>query len=144
LISRPAIRDLLADEKVRYLVAGAYNTAVGLLLYLLFFGLLQNSFHYMLLLLMNHLVGTLNSYLSYKLFVFRTSGGVVAEYLRFNLVHGIGIAANFLALPVLVELAGLSPFAAQGLIIAVLIVANFFLHKGFSFGLPLRSRGRHE
>jgi putative flippase GtrA len=117
----------------RYVIAGGYNTAVGILLYLFFFGLLEGRYHYLILLTANYALGTINGYLAYKLFVFRTRSGYLAEYLRFNAVHLAGIVVNYVTLPLLVELAGLRPFVAQGIIILVLIGASFVLHKRFTF-----------
>jgi putative flippase GtrA len=124
----------------RYVLAGAYNTAVGIVLYLVFFGILGDRFHYMALLTANYVLGTLNGFLAYKLFVFRSSSGYFAEYLRFNMVHLAGIAVNYAALPLLVEVAGLTPFIAQGLIIIALVIASFILHKRFTFKYHPRSR----
>ena len=121
------------SQEARYVIAGGYNTAVGILLYLLFFGVLGERFHYMLLLTAMYVLGTLNAYFSYKLFVFKTSSNYLAEYVRFNLVQLAGIAVNYVALPLLVELAGFKPFPAQGLIILTLVIANYFLHKRFTF-----------
>lgn len=119
--------------ETRYVLVGGYNTVVGILLYLFFFGVLGERYHYMLLLTANYVLGTLNGYLAYKFLVFRTTSGYLAEYLRFNVVHLAGILVNYIALPLLVELARLGPFAAQGLIILALIVASFLLHKRFTF-----------
>ena len=130
------------SPEARYVIAGGYNTAVGILLYLFFFGVLGERFHYMLLLTANYILGTLNGYLAYKLFVFKTSSGHLAEYLRFNVVHLAGIAVNYAALPILVELAGLTPFLAQGLIIMMLIVTGFVFHKRFTFRVRDGSRAR--
>jgi putative flippase GtrA len=117
----------------RYVIAGGYNTAVGLLLYLFFFGVLGERYHYLLLLTVSYAIGTINGFLAYKFFVFRTRAGYLAEYLRFNAVHLVGIAVNYISLPVLVEFAGLKPFTAQGLIVIMLIVSSFVLHKHFTF-----------
>jgi putative flippase GtrA len=130
------IHDLLKNQEARYVLAGGYNTAVGIVLYLLLFGLFQQKVHYLVLLALNYLLGTLNGYLAYKIFVFRTRASYLAEYLRFNIVHMSGMAVNFIALPILVEWAGLTPFVSQGLIVAALIVASFVLHKRFTFRKP--------
>jgi putative flippase GtrA len=130
---RAAIRGLLRKEGARYIVAGCYNTAVGIVLYLVLFGLLQEKVHYLLLLALNYLLGTLNGYLAYKMFVFKSRVSYLGEYLRFNIVHISGMAVNFVALPVLVEWVGLTPFVSQGLIVVTLILASFVLHKRFTF-----------
>jgi putative flippase GtrA len=117
----------------RYVIAGGYNTAVGILLYLFSFGLLEDRYHYLVLLTANYAVGTINGYLAYKIFVFKTRSGYLAEYLRFNAVHLVGIVVNYVTLPLLVEFAGLRPFVAQGIITFVLIIASFVLHKRFTF-----------
>lgn len=134
--------DRINTLEARYVIVGGYNTAVGLLLYLFFFGVLGERFHYMLLLTANYILGTLNGYLAYKLLVFRTSSNYMAEYVRFNAVHLAGMAVNYAALPILVEMAGLRPFVAQGLIILALIVASFVLHKRFTFKRREATRAR--
>ena len=127
------ILDRIKSQEVRFVVVGAYNTGVGLALYLVLFGLLEHRFHYMLLLTVNYILGTLNGYLAYKYLVFRSSANYLAEYLRFNAVQLVGIAINYVALPLLVEIVHLTPFLAQGIIIAVLIAMNYVLHKHFTF-----------
>ena len=128
------------SQEARYVVVGAYNTAVGLALYALLFGLLENRFHYLLLLTVNYVLGTLNGFLAYKFWVFRSSSGYFLEYVRFNAVHLVGIVVNYIALPFLVEIVRLTPFVAQGMIIAVLIVTSFVLHKRFTFRQRASSR----
>ena len=132
------ILERIKSQEARFVIVGAYNTAFGLALYVVLFGLLEHRFHYMLLLTVNYIVGTLNGFLAYKLLVFRSSAGHLFEYLRFNAVHLAGIVINYIALPVLVEIVRLSPFLAQGIIIAVLIVMSYVLHKHFTF----RQRGK--
>ena len=128
------------SQEARYVVVGAYNTAVGLALYALLFGLLENRFHYLLLLTVNYVLGTLNGFLAYKFWVFRSSSGYFLEYVRFNAVHLAGIVINYIASPILVEFVRLTPFVAQGMIIAVLIVMSFVLHKRFTFRQRASSR----
>ena len=127
------ILERVRSQEIRFVVVGAYNTAFGIAVYLLLFGLLENHFHYMLLLTVNYVLGTLNGFLAYKFLVFRSSAGYFWEYLRFNTVHLAGIVVNYIALPILVEIVRLTPFAAQGMIIAVLIVMSYILHKHFTF-----------
>jgi putative flippase GtrA len=125
--------DRIRSQELRYVVVGAYNTAFGLLLYFLLFGLLERSAHYLVLLTANYVLGTLNGYIAYKLLVFRSGNSPFLEYLRFNMVHLAGAGVNYLALPALVEIVGFSPFVAQGMIVAALIVVSYVLHKHFTF-----------
>lgn len=133
---------LLCDQRARFLIAGGYNTVAGVALYFFFFGMLGDRFHYLVLLVMNHMVGTANGFLSMKLFAFRAPGAWFGQYLRYNLVFVIAFCFNLVALPFLVEVIHMTPFAAQGLIMVIVIFGSFFAHQHFSFGNTFKSSVR--
>ena len=120
-------------EKINYLLVGGWNTVFG---YFVFVGLyywLHNLVHYLLLLVISNILSITNAYIGYKIFVFKTKGNYLKEYLRFYLVYGAAIMLNFILLPITVELLRISPPIAQLLVMWFTIVVSYFGHKYFSF-----------
>ncbi|MDI6732272.1 MAG: GtrA family protein, partial [Candidatus Margulisbacteria bacterium] len=79
-----------------------------------------------------------NAYVGYKLFVFKTQGNYLNEYLRFYMVYGAALLFNFFLLPITVEVFKLSPPVAQGIIIWLTILFSYFGHKHFSFSKSVK------
>jgi len=122
-------------EKIRYLVAGAYNTIFGFLSFALLYLFFGKIIHYMILFFISNIIGITNAYISYKFFVFRTRGNYLKEYLRFYIVYGFSMLFGFFLLPFSVEVLRVSPLIAQGIIIIITILISYIGHKNFSFGV---------
>lgn len=120
-------------EKIRFLIAGAWNTLFGYFLFALLFYLLSAKVHYMVLLAVSYIFSITNAYLSYKYFVFKTKGNFMKEYSRFYVVYGAAFIANLMLLPVFVELLRIHPLISQALIIILTVIISYFGHKHFSF-----------
>ena len=135
-MTRPAAS---GSRTLRYLVTGAWNTLFG---YGVFVALCRAGervgAHYLWALTVSQALATVNAYLGYKHFVFKTSGGWVREYARFSLVYWIVFAVNFAALPALVNATGLGPIPVQGALLCVTVAASYWAHGRFSFGQPPR------
>ena len=73
------------------------------------------------------------AYALQKTFVFRTRGNLAAEFARFSSFY-LGIyAVNWVALPLLVEVAGLRPSGAQVGFALVTVVGSYFFHTKLTF-----------
>jgi putative flippase GtrA len=83
-----------------------------------------------------------NAYICHKLFVFRTKGNYLREYLRFYAVYSVQIIINYIALPILIKLE-MSAYLAQGLIIGVTTAGTYLGHKYISFAPP-REPGKNN
>jgi putative flippase GtrA len=124
---------LVARQEVRYLIAGAWNTVFGYGVYAGPYYLLHGRVHYMVVAAVGSIVAISMAYATHKLFVFRTKGNVLREYLKFCGVYGVTSALGLVALPFCVELLGMSPYVAPLLILAVTVVVSYLAHKHFSF-----------
>lgn len=93
--------------------------------------LLGDRVHYLVLLTAATVLSILNAYAGHRLLVFRRAGSVW----RFSLVYVVAFAVNVALLPVLVEGAGMPVLLAQGLVVAGTVVASYFAHRWFSFGV---------
>lgn len=121
------------EQKIRYLIIGGWNTLFG---YGVFSGLyfwLSGNIHYLVILSLSYIISITNTYIGYKLFVFRTKGNILREYFRFYLVYGVSFLVNLASLPFLLEILHLNMYVAQALITLLTVIGSYVLHKNFSF-----------
>jgi putative flippase GtrA len=124
---------LLGRQETRYLIAGGWNTLFGYGVYAGLLWLLQPQVHYMIIAVVGNVLAITMAYTTHKLFVFRTKGNVLREYLRFYGVYGVTAALGLIALPLCVELLGMSPYVAPLFIMGVSVVVSYLGHRHFSF-----------
>lgn len=124
----------LGGRPVRFLIAGAANTAFGLTIYpLLLWSVPALHGRYMIALLIAQVVSLCFAFATYKLGVFRTRGRLAREFTAFAGFYLFNYAANWAALPLLVEVGGLDPVVAQLGFTVVLIVGSWFWHNRVTF-----------
>lgn len=122
------------ERSLRFLVAGATNTAFGLAIYpLLLWSVPALHARYMAALGIAQAISLCFAFATYKLGVFQTRGGLVREFGAFSGYYLFNYAANWAALPVLVELAHIPPVWAQLGCTAILIVGSYFWHSRVTF-----------
>ena len=132
----PLFRRLLADERARFVVIGGVNTVVAYGLFAAF----EAAFggRYLLSLLLSYIVATVLAFVLHRRYTFAVVGraSLVADFLRFESVYVVMLAANAVLLPVLVEFAGWSSLGAQAAIVVVTTIMSYLGHKFFSFRRP--------
>jgi len=131
--SRERIAALLADQRVRFLLVGGVNTIVGYGLFSLVQLLAGRYISYIGSLLIAHALASVLAFVLYRRWVFRVQGTPVADFLRFQVVYLVPLAANVVALPLLVAVAGWNVYLAQATIVVVSTVVSFLGHRFFSF-----------
>jgi putative flippase GtrA len=129
------------QEKVNYLLVGGWNTIFGYLTFVALYYLLHQSIHYLILLIISNILSITNAYVGYKIFVFRTKGNYLKEYLRFYVVYGLALLLNLALLPLVVELLKINPVIAQAIIMFINVVFSYLGHKNFSFRLGDKRHG---
>jgi putative flippase GtrA len=120
---------------IRFVLIGGINTALGYGVYALFNYALMNRvpYSYAVALILSNITTISMNYINYKLFVFRTRGNYLLEYLRFFSVYGFSIGMNLVLLPILVEYFSINSYLAGLLLIPVTVVFSFLGHTNFSF-----------
>jgi putative flippase GtrA len=120
--------------KVRFLFAGALNTAIGLGVFpLLYFTLASYRLHYIVILCLSQMICILFAYITNKFLVFKTKGNYVAEFLKFITFHLSYFLVNLAALPILVEVVNINPVIAQLFFATMVIVSSYFWHSRITF-----------
>ena len=124
----------ILSRPVRFLVAGAANTAFGLVFYpLLLWSVPFFHQHYLIALGVAQIVCLAFAYTTYKLGVFRTRGRLAREFGAFSGFYLVNYAANWAILPLLVEVGGIPPIIAQTGFICVIIAGSWFWHSRVTF-----------
>lgn len=131
---RTTLYRLLRDRRVKYVAVGAWNTVFGYLAFIaLYLGLTPSGVHYLIVLVLSQIVGLTNAYVCYKVFVFKTRGNVLKEYLRFYVVYGSTFVINIALITLFIEVFRLNAILSQGVISGLVVVISYFAHSNFSF-----------
>lgn len=117
---------------IKFLMVGGYNTIFGYACFALLFFLFP-QIHYLWITFFSNLIGTLNAFIAYKYIVFKTKGGHLREYIKFNFVYFWAFLLNMVLMLFLVEICGFHPLLAQAFTIATTAVISYNAHKRFSF-----------
>ncbi|CAM3342563.1 GtrA family protein [Mycobacterium frederiksbergense] len=138
----PLLR-IIRDQRVAFLIVGGINTLVGTAWFFLFLKLLGPVVGYMVVLLCAHIAAILCAFILYRRFVFRVTGHVWRDLVRFEMVNLSALGVNLVTLPILVEFLHWPVFPAQCAIVVVYTAMAWFGHRDFSFRRkPLRPQ-RH-
>jgi putative flippase GtrA len=115
---------------LRYGLAGL----VTQILYLSVLGAgLALNWHYLLAMGVGQVCAITFAFPTYRARVFRATGPVLPQLVKFLGVWWVGVAASFIGVPLLVEGFRVQPFPAQ-LVIAIAVVGISFLsHRGVTF-----------
>jgi len=123
------------ETEVRFLLAGAVNTALGLAAYPVLYVLLSPALHYLVILALCQIICVTFAFLTNKFLVFKTVGNTSSELLKYGLFHAIYFCVNLLALPVIISFSGLGPVWGQTLFTAAVIATSFFWHRKVTFSI---------
>lgn len=135
---RRLFRRLAGDERIRFLVVGAFNTVFGYLVFVTIELLAGQWVGYLVSLYVSYAIAIVVAFVLHRHVTYRVTGtgNVVVDFLRFASVYVVALVINTIALPLLVELAGITPIIAQALIAIVTTLVSYFGHKLFSFRRP--------
>ncbi len=137
----PLLR-LVRDQRIAFLLVGVTNTVVGTLWFVGFQFLVERFAGYIVVLLCAHVASVLCAFVLYRTFVFRVKGHLLRDLARFEVVNLSALGVNLVALPLLVEVAGLPVLLSQLIITGATMLISFFGHRGFSFRRSRKDLGR--
>jgi putative flippase GtrA len=124
---------LRTDERAAFVLMGALNTAFAFGVFISLQLTLGRHVHYLVILLLTHVLGVLEAFAAYRYRVFKVRGNVLVDLLRFESVNLVAFAINLAMLPLLVEVCSLPVILAQVVVLLVVTLGTFLGHKHFSF-----------
>ncbi len=119
--------------RFRFLFAGAVNTTFSYLFGIFLYKMLNQTFSVFIIGILSNLI-TLNfSFLTHKIFVFRTKGKWLNEYRKAYTVYGATSLIGALLLWVFIDFLSLSIWVAQAVTIAIIVLISYIGHKRYTF-----------
>lgn len=138
---------VIKDQRVAFLFVGGINTVVGTLWYWLFWWLLKDvggRYAHYVALVPTYVAAILCAFFLYRKLVFRVSGHVWRDLIRFSSVYLTTFLLNFPLMGLMVDVIGLSPMWAQVVNVFITTVASYVFHKRFSFKRTDAERAAEE
>ena len=123
----------LESRQFRYLLAGGWNTFFGYASGLFVYYLLHDQCSIVLIGVLTYISAITMAFLTHKLFVFRTKGDWLAEYLRSYLVYGFSASIGVVALWLLVDKLLVSFWLAQLLVTLATVGITYIGHSRITF-----------
>lgn len=128
------IRNLRLDPKrTRFLLAGAWNTLFGYVAGLAVYYLLAKTANIVVIGILGSVLSISMAFVTHKIFVFRTRGNWLSEYVRCYLVYGGSAVVGIVLLFILVEVLVVAFWLAQLLVILTSVVTSYLGHSRFTF-----------
>ena len=124
------VKALTNDQRVRFLIVGGINTAVG---YGTFAAVIFLGGHYIVANVIATAVGVTVSYFLNKYFTFRQYKKSFTEIIRFISVYFVSFMLGNVVLYVMVDIISISPYLAGALNLIFTTLISWFGHKYFSF-----------
>ena len=127
---------MLKDQRIAFLGAGAVNTAVGAIWFIVFDHLLGHRFgwagHYIAL-GVTYVAAILCAFVLYRTLVFRVHGHLLRDLTRFSSVYVTTFLLNLVAVTVFVKWLGLNAVLMQMCFVVVSTTVSWFGHRHYSF-----------
>jgi putative flippase GtrA len=124
------VKALTNDQRVRFLIVGGINTAVG---YGTFAAVIFLGGHFIVANVIATAVGMTVSYFLNKYFTFRQYKKSFTEIIRFISVYFVSFMLGNVVLYVMVDIISISPYLAGALNLIFTTLISWFGHKYFSF-----------
>lgn len=124
---------VFSSEKMRYLLAGGFNTLIGYAIGVSLYKALESNLNIIWIGIISNIISITISFLSYKTLVFKTKGFWLTEYMKSYIVYG-GIAlVGIFFLWLFVDIMKISIWFAQALVIGLTVMISYFGNSRFTF-----------
>jgi len=124
---------MLNQKNIRYLLVGGINTIVGYSIGIAIYKALASNLGIIWVGILSNIISITVSFLTYKIFVFRTKGMWVLEYVKSYLIYGGTAVISIFFLWFFVEKMNISIWLSQALVIVVTVIISYLGHSRFTF-----------
>jgi putative flippase GtrA len=130
---KTGVVQLLASQKTRYLLGGMFNVAVNYVVGAVIYQALLPRLNFIAVGIIATVVSISISFVTYKLFVFRTKGNWWIEYLRSYVVYGSSAVLNIGVMWLLLNRAHVNIWLAQAIVTVIAVAISYLGHTVFTF-----------
>lgn len=127
------LQRLVKDPRVLFMLVGAANTAFSTALFVVLVLLAGSWIPVAVILGISWSTSLVVAFFAYRRLVFKVSGHLWRDFVRFFGVNVSGLLLNAVALVLLVDVAGLSAIPTQLCITVVMVAFSYLGHRYFSF-----------
>lgn len=120
-------------SKIAYLIVGGWNTLFGYGVFAFLYFLLSSKVHSAVILVISYVLSITNAFIGYKLFVFKTKGNLVREYLKFYVVYAGAFISNIIMLPVFMNVLRMNAYVSQAIVVMLTVMSSYVFHKKYTF-----------
>ncbi|MCM6778314.1 GtrA family protein [Nocardia sp. CDC159] len=128
----PLLR-LLRRQEIAFAVVGVGNTALGMVLTVLWLKVLGPGWPPAAAVVLAYCVSIVFAFLAHRTLVFRVRGHVLRDFVRFVLVNSGGLLLNAAGVQLAVGVWRLPETPATVVVMGLVAVVSFFGHRHFSF-----------
>jgi putative flippase GtrA len=121
------------SRAVRFVVIGGFNSVFSYALFATLTLTVGAKVHYLIILVVTHVVAILEAYVMQRWLVWRVRGRWWHELVRFSGVYAVAFVVNAALLPLLREVFGVPVLVAQAVIMTATAIGTFLIHRGFTF-----------
>lgn len=119
--------------KIRFLVAGGYNTVFGYVVFAILFLLAGRRVHYLVIGAFAHVISLTSGFMVYRWLVFRSSDRWYLAFARFCVSQLATFGAGIAGLYGLVAFGHFQPLLAQACVTFFSVILTYTLHRHYSF-----------
>lgn len=120
-------------QKIRFLVAGGYNTLFGYLVFALLFLLAGRRVHYLVIGAFAHVIALTSGFMVYRWLVFLSRNVWYQAFARFFVSQLATFGAGIAGLYGLVAFGHFQPLLAQAVVTCLSVILTYTLHRHYSF-----------
>ncbi len=121
------------NQKTRYLIAGIWNSIFGYSIGLILYESFSLRFHIIMISVIANILAISVAFLTYKMFVFKTQGNWVSEYMKCYLVYGGTAVLGTILIWVFVDFFKWPFWISQGIVMTITMVVSYSIHRIFTF-----------
>lgn len=130
------LHKLQSDQRFRFLVVGGFNTIFGFFNFVWIQALFGHKISYMGSFLISYVLTFTVAFFLHRKVVFKVSGHVWKDLLRFQSVYLVPLTINLVVLPLLVTGVKVNVYVAQALAVTFNTLVSYLGHKYVSFRRP--------
>lgn len=127
------LQTLLSKKKLKFAITAAINASFAFFISVSIYEILKNYLHIVIIGFICGIAGITFSFLSYKLFVFKTKGNWVEEYIKCYVVYGATMMLSIIGLWFLVDFLHLKFWITNIILQAVCFCLSWIGHNRFTF-----------